>query len=138
MIIGTDIGLTGQDPIPAVIDTEVTATVIHLGVTPGHITDAHTGAHHTTDTQAHIAINEILHIEDLHHTEVFPHIPEIAVDLDHIHCTKTLTCHLLNHPTAPTGQPGKTRIRNINKSPLMTHHPNITALMNHPMNQMRI
>ena len=59
------------------------------GVTPGHTTDMHTGAHHATDTQAHITINETLHIEDLHHTEVFPPIQEIAVDLDHIHCTKT-------------------------------------------------
>ena len=89
MIIGTDIGLTGQDPIPVVIDTGVTVKVIHRGVTPGHITDAHTEVHCATDTQVHIAIDEILHIEDLHHTEVFPHIPEIAVDIDHIPCTKT-------------------------------------------------
>ena len=89
MITGTDMGLTGQDPIPAVIDIGVTVRVIHGGVTPDHITDAHTEAHHATDTQVHIAINEILHIEDLHHT-VFLHIPEIAVDLDHVPCTKTL------------------------------------------------
>ena len=90
MIIGTDIGLTGQDPIPAVIDTGVTVGVIHRGVAPGHITDAHTEVHHTTDTKVHIAIDKILHIEDLHHTEVFPHIPEITVDLDHVPCTKHL------------------------------------------------
>ena len=90
MITGTDIGLTGQDTIPAVIDTEVTVRVIHRGVTSGHITDAHTEAHHARDSQVHITINEILHIEDLHHTDVFLHIPEIAVDLDHIPCTKTL------------------------------------------------
>ena len=90
MITGTDIGLTGQDSIPAVIDTGVTVKVIHEGVTPGHITDAHTEAHHATDTQVHITINEILHIEELHHTEVFLHIPEIVVDLDHIPSTKTL------------------------------------------------
>ena len=82
IITGTDIGLTGQDPIPTVIDTEVTAGVIHREVTPGHIIDAHTEAHHTTDTQTHIVIDGIHHIEDLHHTEVFLHIPEIAVDLD--------------------------------------------------------
>ena len=88
IITGTDIGLTGQDPIPTVIDTEVTARVTHREVAPGHITDAPTEAHCTTDTQAHIAITEILHIEDLHHTEVFLHVPEISVDLDHIPCTK--------------------------------------------------
>ena len=89
MIIETDIDLTGQDPIPIVIDTGVIVGVIHEGVAPGHITDAHTEAHHATDTQAHIAIDETLPIEDLHHT-VFLHIPETAVDLDHIPCTKTL------------------------------------------------
>ena len=77
---GTDIGPIGQDPIPTVIDTEVTVGVIHREVTPGHTTDAHTEAHLTTDTQTHIAINGICHIEDLHHTEVFPHIPETTVD----------------------------------------------------------
>ena len=89
MINWTDIGLTGQDPIPTVTDTGVTVRVIHRGVTPGHITDAHTEAHHATDTQAHIAINEILLIDGLHHTEAFLHIPEIAVDLDHVPYTKT-------------------------------------------------
>ena len=84
IITGTDIGLIGQDPIPAVIDTEVTARVIHKEVTPGHITDAHTEAHHTTDTQAHIIIAEIHHIADLCHTKAFLHVPEIAVDLDHV------------------------------------------------------
>ena len=59
IIIGTDIGLIGQDPIPAVIDTEVTVRVIHREVTPGHITDTHIEAHHATDTQAYIAIAEI-------------------------------------------------------------------------------
>ena len=89
MIIETDIDVTGQDPIPTAIDTGVTVGVIHKGVTQGHTTDAHTDAHCTTDTQADIAIKETLHIEDLHHTEVFLPIPEITVDLDHIHCTET-------------------------------------------------
>ena len=42
--------------------------------------------HHATETQGHIAINETLHIEDPHHTEVFP---EISVDPDHVYHTKT-------------------------------------------------
>ena len=120
IITRTDIGLTGQDSIPTVIDTEVTAGVIHREVVPGHITDAHIEVHHATDTQTHIDINGIYHIADLHLTEVFPHIPEITVDLDHVPHTKILTQHLLSPPTAPTGQLGKTKIRNINKSPLKT------------------
>ena len=83
-ITETGIGLTGQDPIPTVIDTEVTAKVIHREFTPGHITDAHTEAHCTTDTQTHTVINGTPHIEDLHHIEVFLHVPKIAVDLDHV------------------------------------------------------
>ena len=90
IISGTDMGLTGHNPIPAVIDTEVTAGVIHREVTPGHFTDAHTEAHHTTDTQTHIDINGIHHIEDLYHTEAFQHIPEMALSLDHIPHTKIL------------------------------------------------
>ena len=64
MIIETDIDLMGQDSTPTAIDTGVTVGVIHKEVTPGHITDAHTGAHCTTETLAHITINETLHIED--------------------------------------------------------------------------
>ena len=81
----TDIGSTGQSPIPTVMDTGVTVRVIHKGATPGHITDLHIAAHHTTETQAQIATNETLHIEDPHHTEIYP---EIAVDPDHVHYTK--------------------------------------------------
>ena len=73
------------------MDTEVTARVIHRKVTPGHITDAHTEAHCATDIQTHINIDGIYHIEDLCHTEVFPHIPEITVVLDYIPCIKILT-----------------------------------------------
>ena len=73
----TDIDLAGRDPIPAVIDTGITVKVIHEGVAPGHITDPHTTAHHATETGVHITIDKTLHIEDPHHTEVFP---EITVD----------------------------------------------------------
>ena len=138
IITGTDTGLTGQDHIPTVTDTEVTARVIHRIVTPGHITDVHTGAHLATDTQTHIVIDRIHHIGDLHCTEALPHILEITVGLNHIPHTKLFKWCLLNPHTALTRQPGNTRIRNINKSPLMTPHLIITALMNHPVNQMRI
>ena len=63
---------------------------------------------------------------------------EIAVIPDHAHHTNTPTKHHQNCPTAPTTQPGRTKTGNVNKSPLMTHHLNITALMNKPANQMRI
>ena len=138
IITGTDTGLTGQDHFPAVTDTEATARAIHKEVTPGHIADVHTGPHLTTDTQPLIIINRTQPTGDLHPTEALPHILEIAVGLNYVPCTKLPVWHLLNPPTAFTGQPGKTRIRNINKSPLMTPHPIVTALMNHPVSQMRI
>ena len=73
-ITGTDTGLTGQDHIPAVTDTEVSARVIHREVTPGHVTDIHTEAHLATDTQTPIVIDGIHHIGDLHCTVALPHI----------------------------------------------------------------
>ena len=83
----------------------------------------------------HTTTDKTLHTGDPHHTEVSQ---EITVDPDHAHHTNTPTKHHQNHPTAPTTQPRRTKTGNINKSPLMTHHLNITALMNKPVNQMRI
>ena len=107
----------------------------HKGVAPGPITDPHTAAHHTTETQAHNTTNETLHKEDPHHTEVFS---GITVYPNQVHYTNNTKKHDLNHLTALTRQPGKTRIESINKSPLMTPHLNTTALMNNPANPMRI
>ena len=134
MIIRTDIGLAGWDPIPAVIDTGVTVKVTHKGVIPGPITDPHTAAHYATETQVHTTTDETLHTEDPHHTG----FPGIAVDPDHVHHTNTTTKHHQYHLTASTRQPGRTKTGNINKSPLITHHLNTIALMNKPANPMRI
>ena len=110
IITGTDTGLTGQDHTPAVTGTEVTARVIHREVTPGHITDIHTEAHLATDTQTLIIINWTHQIGDIHCTEALLHILEIAVGLSLVLCTKLLILHLLNPPTALTGQSGNTSI----------------------------
>ena len=87
MIVKIDIDLTGRDPIPAVIDTGVTVSIICKGATAGHITDLHITAHHAKETQVHITINKTHHIEGPHHTEVFP---EIAVDPDNVHHTHNI------------------------------------------------
>ena len=112
VIIGTDTGLTGPHPTPAIIDTEVTVAVTHEEVAPGHTTDPHTTAHHATETQVHITTNETPQTEDPNHTEVFP---GITVDPDLTHHTNMTTKYHQNCLTAPTGLPGKTRTRNINK-----------------------
>ena len=109
MIIEIDID---QDLTPTIRDMGVTVTVTHAGVTPDHITNSHATAHHATETQVHIATDETPHIEGSHHTEVFP---GITVGPELIHHTNTTTKHLQNHLTALTGQPGKTKTRNINK-----------------------
>ena len=84
----------------------------HKEVTPGYITNPHATAHHTTETQVHMATNKTPHTEDPHYPEVFP---GIAVDPDLAHHTNTTTKHHQNCLTALTGQPGKKRQRNINK-----------------------
>ena len=136
--IGTDTGLTDQGHIPAVTGTEVTAVAIPREVTPGHVTDIHTGTHLTTDTQPHIIIDRIHHTGDLHHTEALKHILVNAVGQDHVTHTELPIWHPPNPPRALAGQPGKTRIRNTDRSLLMTPHLIITILMNHPVSQMRI
>ena len=132
MIIETDIGLTGQDRTPAIIDTGVTVAVTHKEVTPGHITNPHATEHHATETQVHITTDKTPHTGDPHHTEVFP---GITVDPDLAHYTNMTIKHHQNCLTALTRQPGKTKTRNINKEPLIIHHPNTTALMTNPANQ---
>ena len=109
---GTDIGLTDQGYIPEIRDTEVIAEAIHREVTPGHITDAHTGVHLAIDTQTHIIINGIHHIGDLHCTEALPHILGITVGQDHITHTELPIQHPPNPPTALVGQTRQTRITN--------------------------
>ena len=88
---GTDSGLTGQDHISKVTDTEATARVIHREVAPGHITDIHTEAHVTTDAQAYITTDEIHHRGDLHLTEALLHILEVTVGINHVPCIKLPT-----------------------------------------------
>ena len=135
--MGTDTGLTDQGHIPTVTGTEVTATAIHRKVTPGHITDAHTGAHLTTDTQTLIVINGIHHTGDLHHTEAPHHILETAVGQDHITCTELPVWH-----SKPTYSSSRTAWKNKDKKykqvTIDDPHPITTVLMNHPVSQMRI
>ena len=80
MTIKTGTGSADLDPIPITPDLEVTVAVTLKEVTPDHITDPHTAAHHTTEAQAHTVTDETPHTADSHHTGVSP---ETTVDLDH-------------------------------------------------------
>ena len=97
------------------MDTEVTVEITHREVTPGHITNASTEAHHATDTQTLIVTDGTHHIGGLPHIEALLCILETAVGLYHVLCTKLAKQHLLNLHTALTRQHGNTRIRNIKK-----------------------
>ena len=104
-------------------------------VTLDPTTDPHTAAHHITEAPAHITTDETPHTADPHHTGVSP---ETTVDLGHTHHANTITKHQQDHLPAPIAQPGKPKIGNTSKSPLMTHPLNTIALMNRPETQRMI
>ena len=135
MTIKTGIGLAGPDPTHAVTDTGVTVTMTHEEVILGPITDPYATVHHITEAQAHTTTDERPHTADPHHAEVSP---GITVGPDHVHHTNTTTKHQQDHLTALTKQPGKPKIGNISRSPLMIHHLSTIALMSKPANQMMI
>ena len=85
-------------------DTEVTAKISHTEVTPGHITDVPTEAHHAINTQILIVTNVTHPIGGLPHTEALLCIQETAVGLGHVLCTKPAKQHLLNFHTVLTKQ----------------------------------
>ena len=87
IITGTDTGLAGPDHVHTLTDMEVTVKITHSEVNPGHITDAPTEAHHTTDAQTLSVTDGTHHIGSLPHIEALLHILETAVGLDHILCT---------------------------------------------------
>ena len=130
--IETGTGLAGPDPVPITPDLGVTVTVTLKEVTLDPITYAHATAHHATEAQAHIVTDKTPHTADPHHAGFSP---ETTVDLDHIHHANTTTKHQQDHLPVLIEQPGKPKTENTSRSPLMTHHPSIIALMNKPVTQ---
>ena len=131
--IGT--GSADLDPTPIIPDIGVTVTVTLAEVTLDPITDSNATEHHATEAPAHIATDKAPHTADPHHTGVSP---ETTVDLGHTYHTNTITKHQQDHLPAPIAQPGKPKTGDTSKSPLMTHPPNIIALMNKPVTQRMI
>ena len=87
---------------------------------PGHITDIPTETRHAADTQTLVITNGTHHIGGLPRIEALQFILETAVGPDLVLHTKLAEQHLLNLHTALTRQHGNARIRNIERSPLMT------------------
>ena len=123
------------DPILIMPDIRVTVTVILTKVALDPITNPHTAAHHTTETQAHTITAGSPHTADPHPTGVSP---GITVDLGHTHHTSSITKHQQDCLPALIKQPGKPRTGNTSKLPFMTHPPNAIALMNGPATQRMI
>ena len=84
IITGTDTGLADPDHVHPLTDIEVTVKITQREVTPDHITDIPTEAHHATDTQTLIVTNGTHHIGGLPHKEALLHILETTVGLDHV------------------------------------------------------
>ena len=104
-------------------------------VTLDPFTNPHTAAHHATEAQAHTITKETCHTADPHHAGASP---EITVDPGHAHPANTITKPQEDHLPAQIKHPGRPRIGNTSKSPLMTHLQNTIALMNRTVIQRTI
>ena len=106
----------------------------HEGVIPGPITDPHSTAHHTTETQVHTTTDETPHTEDPHHTEVF------SRDYSR---SRPCTSHKHNHKTSSklsysSDQTAwKNKDRKYKQVTIDDPPSNTTDLMNKPVNQTR-
>ena len=135
--VANDIG-TGSadlDLAPIIPDIGVTVAVTLTEVPLDPFTNPQTTTHHATEAQANTITNETLHTADPHHAGVSP---EITVDPGHTHPTNTITKHQQDHLPALIKQPGKPKIGNTSKSPLMIFPQHTIALMNRSVTQMMI
>ena len=122
--IGT--GLLIPNPTHITMDIGVTATMTHIGATPGHSTDLPDIATHATKAQVHTATAVTHHTADLHPTEIFP---EMTADLDHTNPQNNITNQHRDLPQAHKQICGKIKTEDTNKSQLMIHHQNTTVQM---------
>ena len=105
--IGTGTDIACQDHSHTPTDIKVTASIIHTGVIPDHITDITNEALQDTISPALIAIAVTHHTGDHLHIEVYQPIPEITAGPDHAHhINQVRTPHLNPHPV-PTEQQQK-------------------------------
>ena len=131
--IGT--GSADLDLAPIILDIGVTVTVTPTEVALDLFTNPHASAHHATEAQAHTVTNETCHTADPHHAGASP---EITVDPGHAHPANTITKTPEDHLPAQIKHPGRPRIGNTSKSPLMTNPQNTIAQMNRTVIQRMI
>ena len=135
LTIETGTGSADLDLAPIFLDIGVTVTVTLAEGTLDPFTDPHAAAHHITEAQAYTVTNETCHTADPHNEGVSP---EITVDPGHALPTNTITKPQEEHLPPQIKHPGRPRTGNTSKSPLMTHHLNIIALMNRTLIQRMI
>ena len=125
MITKIDPDSVAPSPTPVTIDIGVVATRTPIEVAPGHSADLPNVVSHITGAQIPTATATTHHTADLH---LIGTLPEMKADLD-INPKNNTT----DQPTDPCPPCkyylGNIRIRDTSKSPLMTHHQNITAQM---------
>ena len=135
MSIGISTGSADLDLAPIILDIGVTVAVTLTKVTLDPFTNPYAAAHHATEVQAHTITNQTCHTADPHHAEVYP---EITVDPGHVHPANTITKPQEDHLPAQIKHPGRPRMENTSKLPLMTHPQNTIALMNGTVTQRMI
>ena len=131
MTIG--IGTDSVDPDPTHITLDIGAIVAMIPAEGAldPFTNPCIIAHHAREAQAHTATTKTHHTTDPRHAEISP---EMTVDLGHVTPTNTLTKPHKDHLPVHNQHPGSPRIGSKNRLQLMTHHQNITALMNQDSN----
>ena len=119
---------------PVTTDIGVAATRITTEVVPGHSTDLPTAVSHITGAPVPTATTTTHLITDLHLIGIFP---KMTADLDINPRNNTTDWPGDSHP-ARRHHHGNIRIRDISKSPLMTHHQSTTAQMTMTVTQRMI
>ena len=125
MITRLDPGSVIPSPTPVTIDIGVAAIRTPIEATPGHSTDLPDIVSHTTEAQVPTTTATTHCTADLHLIGI---PPTMTADLNSNPKNNTTDWH--KDPCPPCKQHlGNIRIRDTNKSPLMTHCQNTTAQM---------
>ena len=125
MITRIDPGSVAPGPAPITIDIAEAATRTPIEAAPGHSTGLPNLVSHVTEAQVPTTIAATHCTTDLHLIGI---LPEMTADLN-IN-PENNTTDWPTDPHLPHKQHlGKIRIRDRNKTPLMTHHQDTTAQM---------
>ena len=125
VITGTDLDSVIPDLAPATTAIEVVATRTPIEVTPDHSTDLPIAVSHITGALVPTTITATHLTTDLHLIELFP---KMTADLNTNPGNNTTDQPKDPHPPCRPHL-GNVRIRDISRSPLMTHHQSTTAQM---------